>query len=148
MLGHKKPGGTLSAAVTLVSRGTEIVGDIHFHGFLEVEGCVRGNVVAGAGATVRIVSKGLVEGDLRAPVIIINGEVRGNVHADTRLELAPLARVQGDVSYALVEMAEGAEVNGRMVHLEPRAECGDGQGNNVTELRSHARREGGDAKVD
>jgi len=50
------------------------------------------------------------------PHAIINGQVQGDIHVAERLELAPQARVAGDVSYNTLEMAAGAQVNGRMAH--------------------------------
>ncbi|MEM0955836.1 MAG: polymer-forming cytoskeletal protein [Pseudomonadota bacterium] len=119
MLGNKEKGGfAASNATTLVSRDTEIVGDIHFNGNLDIEGTVRGNIIATAGkdAVVRVVDKGLVEGEIHAPSVIINGTVTGDVHSSKHLELASKARVKGSVHYALVEMAIGAEVNGSLTH--------------------------------
>lgn len=120
MLGSKKPRSRISGATTLVSRDTEVVGDIHFSGTLDIEGLVRGNVIAqpGKDALVRVVDAGSVEGEIRAPAIVINGRVDGDVHAARHLELAPKARVQGDVFYTLVEMAVGSEVNGRLMHID------------------------------
>jgi cytoskeletal protein CcmA (bactofilin family) len=75
----------------------------------------------GAAATITVAPRGVVEGELRAPVVIINGRVKGVVHAGERLELGPEARVEGDLHYAVVEMAAGAEVSGKLVHLAPPA---------------------------
>jgi cytoskeletal protein CcmA (bactofilin family) len=47
----------------------------------------------------------------------VNGEVKGDIHATERLELAGAARVEGNVHYQLLEMAAGARIDGRMVHL-------------------------------
>ena len=41
----------------------------------------------------------------------------GDVYANERVELAN-ARVSGTVYYRLLEMAMGAEVNGKLVHSE------------------------------
>jgi cytoskeletal protein CcmA (bactofilin family) len=118
MLGSKKsrsvPGGT-----TLVSSDTVIVGDVRFCGNLDVEGVVQGNIVADPDkeALLRVVGKGRVEGEIRVPSVIINGEVKGNVYATLHLELAPKSRVEGNVFYHTVEMAAGAEVNGSMTHM-------------------------------
>ncbi|WP_347136890.1 bactofilin family protein [Parahaliea mediterranea] len=103
-----------------MSRDTEVVGDIHFSGTLDIEGLVRGNIVAqpGKDALVRVVDAGSVEGEIRAPAIMINGRVDGDVHAARHLELASKARVHGDVFYTLVEMAVGSEVNGRLMHVD------------------------------
>ncbi len=120
MLGGKDGKSTFSSSnsTTLVSADTEIVGDIKFSGNLDIEGTVRGNIVAvdGKDAVVRVVDKGLVEGEIRAPSVIVNGAVTGDVHSSKHLELASKARVQGNVHYALVEMAIGAEVNGSLTH--------------------------------
>jgi cytoskeletal protein CcmA (bactofilin family) len=114
----------VTGGTTLVSRETTINGDLHFSGNLEIEGQVKGNVIAEPGkeAMVRIVAAGRVEGEIRAPMVMINGAVEGIVYATRHLELAPFARVIGDVYYSIIEMAAGAEVNGRLLHrLEQEA---------------------------
>lgn len=119
MLGTKEKGNFGgSGSTTLISRDTEIVGDVKFKGNLDIEGTVRGNIVAASGkdAVVRIVDKGLVEGEIRAPSVIINGVIVGDVYSSKHLELAAKARVQGNVHYTLVEIAIGAEVNGSLKH--------------------------------
>ncbi len=125
MLGTKKRSAThVSGKTTLVSSDTVIVGDIRFSGVLDIEGLVQGNIVAqeGKDALVRVVDKGRVEGEIRAPSVVINGAVQGNVYSTRHLELASKARVQGNVFYTLVEMAAGAEVNGSLAHMaEPDA---------------------------
>ncbi|MBB6188463.1 cytoskeletal protein CcmA (bactofilin family) [Rhodanobacter sp. MP7CTX1] len=45
---------------------------------------------------------------------MINGHVTGDVHISARLELAPQARIDGDLRYHTLEMAAGAQVNGRI----------------------------------
>lgn len=120
MLGSKKSkfGGT-----TLISQGTVIVGDIHFSGSLDIEGLVQGNIIAQSGkeASVRVVDKGRVEGEINAPTVIINGTVDGDVRSTKHLELASRGRVRGNVLYALLEMAAGSEVNGSLSHLDRAA---------------------------
>ena len=118
MLGSKRNGTTATGGTTLISRDTTVSGDINFSGNLEVEGEVKGNILSEQDqeAMVRIVESGRVEGEIRAPRVMINGTVEGSVHAAKHLELAPRARVVGDIHYNLVEMSAGAEVNGRLLH--------------------------------
>ncbi len=73
MLGNKKGSFGVSGTTTLVARDTTIIGDVHFSGSLEVEGVVQGNIIADSGkdALVRIVEKGRVEGEIRAPSVVI-----------------------------------------------------------------------------
>jgi cytoskeletal protein CcmA (bactofilin family) len=129
MLGRKKTVG-VSGGTTLISHETEIVGDVHFYGNLDVEGLVQGNIVAHTGkdAQLRIVGKGRVEGEIRVPNVIINGEVKGNVYATKHLELAPNSRVEGSVFYSMVEMAAGAEVNGSLTHMDEAEAATDNTG--------------------
>ena len=101
-------------------------GDVKFSGTLDVEGIIRGSVRAapGADALVRVIDKGLVEGDIHAPHVVINGAIVGNVYASEHLELASRARVEGNVHYKLVEMAIGAQVNGGLEHIPDGAVTG------------------------
>ncbi len=59
--------------------------------------------------------EGSVEGEIRAPNVVINGSVEGNVFGK-RVTLAAKAKVSGNVYYKLVEMQLGAMVDGQMIH--------------------------------
>ncbi|HWK54289.1 MAG TPA: polymer-forming cytoskeletal protein [Hyphomicrobiales bacterium] len=113
-----KPGFAVANFTTLISRGTEVVGDVRFKGALEIEGKVFGNLYADdAQAQVRVCESGLVRGEIHVPRVVINGAVEGNVHSSNHVELAAKARVSGDVFYRLVEVVMGAELNGAMHHV-------------------------------
>jgi Integral membrane protein CcmA involved in cell shape determination len=112
-----------TGSITLISRATTLTGDIRFSGSLEIEGTIHGNIHAdGENAQVRVCETGLVQGEIHAPRVIINGRVEGDVHVAGHLELAAKARVVGDVYYELIEMVMGAEVNGVLHHV-PKAEA-------------------------
>ncbi len=129
MWGSKKSSLGTSGGTTLIAEGTRLVGDIYFRGTLEVEGLLQGSIIAEVekGALVRIVGKGRVEGEIRAPNIMINGLVEGDVHSSGQLELAPRSRVNGNVYYHSVEMSAGAEVNGSMTHVSADDSSESGQ---------------------
>ncbi len=103
---------------SLIGQHTRIVGDIHFSGGLHVDGTIQGNVIAEDmdSSVLTLSDRGTIEGEVRVPYIVLNGLVRGDVHASQHAELAPNAKVDGDVHYALIEMAMGASVNGKLVH--------------------------------
>lgn len=103
---------------TLISRGTKVVGDLHFTGDLQIEGTVVGNIVADNGNDAKLVvaEKGSVEGEIRVPMVIINGNVNGNVYSTKHVELAAKATVEGNVHYQLIEMIKGSQVNGSLVY--------------------------------
>lgn len=106
---------------TLISKSAEINGDLHFSGTLEIEGKIRGNIYADpeVPAEVRIRESGLVQGEIKAPSIIVNGLVEGDVYSSEHIELAAKARVVGNVYYHLIEMVMGSEVNGSLFHRTP-----------------------------
>lgn len=107
---------------TLVGQHTEIQGDIRFSGGLHIDGTVKGNVIAenDGRSMVSLSECGTIEGELNVPYVVLNGVVIGDVHSSEHVELASKARITGNVYYNLIEMAIGAEVNGKLVHsLEP-----------------------------
>lgn len=105
---------------TLVGPRAVIRGDINFSGGLYVEGTIYGKVVAddGSAAVLTLSEDGRIEGEVRAPVVVISGTMTGDVHASERVELAANARVQGNIHYKVVEMAAGAMITGRLIHAE------------------------------
>jgi cytoskeletal protein CcmA (bactofilin family) len=119
MFGKKETSATFSeGSTTLVSKNTEIVGEINFSGNLMIEGKVTGNVYVSSGsdAHARVLEKGIVVGEIRVPSIVINGTVNGDVYSDKHVELAAKAIVNGNVHYNLIEMVKGAQVNGNLVY--------------------------------
>src|SRR5262249_47228698 len=78
----------------------------------------KGNVDApgDSGSTLSISEGGIVEGSVAVPNVILNGVVKGDILAHDRIELGATARVDGNVYYGLIEMAIGAEINGKLVH--------------------------------
>lgn len=103
---------------TLVGPNSEIHGDIRFSGRCHVDGVVKGSVAADpeSASALSIAEDGSVEGGVTVPHVLLNGLVRGDVIASQRVELGPTARVIGNVYYNLIEMAIGAEINGKLVH--------------------------------
>ena len=116
MLGRKQRRHTV--VDTLVGANTRISGDLHFSGGCHVDGTVNGSVTADpeSKSALSISEGGNVDGGVTVPYVVLNGIVRGDVFANQRVELGPTARVIGNVYYNLIEMAIGAEINGKLVH--------------------------------
>jgi len=102
---------------TLIAAGAMIEGNIRFRGTLEIEGEVVGCIMADGDehAMIRILESGRVVGDVRSPMIVVNGTVNGNIYSSDHIELAAKAAVTGDVHYNLIEMVKGSHVNGSLV---------------------------------
>jgi cytoskeletal protein CcmA (bactofilin family) len=104
---------------SLIGANTKMVGDVHFSGGLHIDGTVKGNVIAeGDESLVTTSEKARIEGNVHVHNIVLSGEVIGDVYALKHIELAPNARVTGNVYYNLIEMAGGAEVNGSLIHYD------------------------------
>jgi cytoskeletal protein CcmA (bactofilin family) len=103
---------------TLLGRGTQVSGDVVFTGGFHLDGKVTGNVRAeqGAGSILIVSEHGCIEGSVEVAHVVLNGTVKGDIIARDRVELGPKARVNGNVYYGVIEMAIGAEINGKLVH--------------------------------
>jgi cytoskeletal protein CcmA (bactofilin family) len=105
---------------TLVGKHSRIVGDILYTGGVHIEGEVEGNLMAEEvdKGFVVVSESGMVKGEIRGPTIIVYGTVNGDVYATGTIELSAGAKINGSVYYNLLEMANGAEVNGNLVHQQ------------------------------
>lgn len=119
MIGRDKKASSEQGGQTLISPNAQVNGDVIFNGGLHVQGKVVGNVAADEqGGRLVIGSTGAVEGEINVPRVIINGRVKGDVHAGEHLELAEKAVIEGNVYYTMIEMVMGARVNGKLVREE------------------------------
>ena len=102
---------------TLIGKSSSVQGDIEFTGGLHLDGRVTGSVrcTPGAGGTLSISESGIVEGSVEVPSVVLNGVVRGDILARERVVLGALAKVLGNVSYGAIEMALGAQINGKLI---------------------------------
>jgi cytoskeletal protein CcmA (bactofilin family) len=116
MFGKKTP----PPIKSLIAQGTRIEGDLRFSEGLRIDGEVIGKISAQAEQpSILVISEAaLVTGEVQADHIVINGTVRGPVHARELLELQPRARIEGDVSYRALEMHQGATISGQLKPLE------------------------------
>ena len=103
---------------TLVGSNSKFYGDLHYTGGCHIDGTVKGNVTADpdTDSALSISDIGQVDGGVTVPYVILNGIVKGDVFASQRVELGATARVIGNVYYNLIQMAEGAEINGKLIH--------------------------------
>jgi cytoskeletal protein CcmA (bactofilin family) len=102
----------------LIGEGMQLRGELRFADGLRIDGEVFGDVLAADGPSILVVSENArVHGRVVAAHVIINGEVRGPVTSSQLLELQPKARITGDVRYELLEMHQGAWIDGELSPL-------------------------------
>jgi cytoskeletal protein CcmA (bactofilin family) len=112
MFNKKKP----PPIKSLIAQGTRIDGNVLFHDGLRVDGEVVGDIRASSDQSSMLVisEHAHVTGQIFADHVIINGSVKGPVNALDLLELQPKARIEGDVSYKVLEMHQGATISGQL----------------------------------
>jgi len=105
---------------TLVGEGTVIHGEVRFSEGLRIDGEVQGDVVAiGEGPSILVISENArVTGKVHGGHLIINGSVNGPVYSTELLELQPKAAIVGDVRYEVLEMHQGATIDGELKPLK------------------------------
>ncbi|MBG9389628.1 bactofilin family protein [Caenimonas aquaedulcis] len=105
---------------SLIAQGSRIDGNLQFTEGLRIDGEVVGDIRASDDqSSILVISEAaVVQGQIQADHVIINGTVRGPVHAKDLLELQPNARIEGDVYYRALEMHKGAIISGQLRPLE------------------------------
>jgi cytoskeletal protein CcmA (bactofilin family) len=101
---------------SLIAEGSSIAGNISFADGLRIDGEVIGDIRAKEGQlSLLVISESArVQGAVAADHIIINGAIKGPVHAQHMLELQPKACIEGDVQYTALEMHQGALITGQL----------------------------------
>jgi len=126
-----KPASGSSDLTAFIDEGSEIEGKYTFHGTVMLNGKFSGEI--SSGDTLIIGEKGIVNATVRAGVVLISGEVIGNVFATERVELRGTARVYGDVEAPVVVVEEGVLFEGRCKNTKTRsADLGSADGNELS----------------
>src|SRR5271154_5557168 len=102
---------------TVIGEGAEVRGTLVVSGAVYVNGHVKGNVESDGMITVG--DKGEVEGDLKAPFVVVGGKLRGNVDASVKVDLLNTAMVGGDIRSPKLAVAEGAMFEGNCEMIKP-----------------------------
>ena len=62
-------------------------------------------------STLSVSETGSIEGAVQVPNVMLNGTVKGDIHARERVVLGATARVEGNVYYGIIEMTLGAQIS-------------------------------------
>ena len=94
-----------------IDEASEIDGKYTFSGTVMLNGKFKGEICSND--TLIIGEKAVVKASIRAGVVLISGEVVGNVLGTERVELRGSARVFGDVEAPVVVVEEGVLFEGQ-----------------------------------
>jgi cytoskeletal protein CcmA (bactofilin family) len=102
---------------TLIGAATKIQGRMVVNKSIRLDGIIEGSIESSTDnqVTVAIGHTGLVNGDVRAHRVLVNGQVDGNIYAREKCELHETSKVKGDIHYGLLGIEHGAEILGLMV---------------------------------
>ena len=100
---------------SIIGGQSEVTGDLNVKGTLQVDGLVKGQIKADC---VLLTESSRIKGDIIAHKIIVSGRVEGNLKAEEALEILPKGKVIGDVFTNKISVAEGGELNGKVVMSE------------------------------
>jgi len=103
--------GKTTGTTSLLSKKVKIEGDIQGDEDLRVEGHFKGTIKV-AGDFV-IGQSGVVEADVEADNIVIQGQITGNVLARKQLEIQSSGQLLGDCKAKSIDIREGALFEGR-----------------------------------
>lgn len=103
-----------------IDETSQIEGKYSFTGTVMLNGRFAGEITSSD--TLIIGEKGVVHATIRAGIVLVSGEVVGNIHGGERVELRGSARVYGDVEAPTVVVEEGVVFEGNCRMRKPRAE--------------------------
>ncbi len=104
-------------STSLLSKNVKIDGEIEGPENLHVEGYIKGSIKLSG--DVFVGNTGIVQADVEAKNIVIQGEVTGNVLAHQQLEIHPTGKLIGNCSAASIDIKEGAVFEGRSNMIKP-----------------------------
>ena len=102
---------------TVLSSDIEFSGTLVFDKPFMIKGKVSGKIAATG--DLLIAEGAVVEAQVRAPVVIICGSVRGNVSATKRVEVKASGKLVGDIIAPEILMETGCTFNGACVMSSP-----------------------------
>src|SRR5262245_12736207 len=119
-----------------IDEASEIEGKYTFSGTVMLNGRFSGEICSND--TLIIGEKGVVNATIRAGVVLVSGEVVGNIMGGERVELRGNARVTGDVEAPVVVLEEGVIYHGHCRMTKP---CGpDGSSRDLADAGSKRER--------
>ncbi len=89
-------------------KNTKIEGTLKFSGSFQIDGHFNGKI--DSNSVLIIGENGKVESDIKIGIIIVNGEVKGNINAKERVEINSKGRVVGTITTPSLIVKDGANL--------------------------------------
>lgn len=99
--------------INLVTEGTELEGSVCFDGFTRFHGHIRGNLKGQIGSELILGESGVVEGTVEGDTVIVDGFVRGNIRASSKVIISETGRMVGNIEAPNIAIRFGAFFEGK-----------------------------------
>jgi cytoskeletal protein CcmA (bactofilin family) len=99
------------AKESLIAGDLTIEGKIEGSGHVRIAGRFKGDVNVQGNVTIE--QGAHVTGQVTAATVVVSGEVHGNIHATSRVELLESGVINGDVKAAVLTVAAGSRMRGQ-----------------------------------
>jgi cytoskeletal protein CcmA (bactofilin family) len=100
-----------AASTSLLSKSVNFEGEIQGNENLHIDGHIKGSIKLDG--DVLVGSSGIVEAEIEANNVVIQGQVTGNIIARQQLEIQPSGKLMGDCTARSIDIKEGALFEGR-----------------------------------
>ncbi len=113
MFGSSKVEKKMGRIETVIGHESVVTGTVSTKGSLKVDGVINGGI--DQADSVIVGDNGKIMGDITAQMVIVSGEIVGNVHSYISIELMEDAKVKGDIKTTQISINEGPFFEGNVV---------------------------------
>jgi cytoskeletal protein CcmA (bactofilin family) len=106
------PSGGVGALTAFIDQGSEFSGKLSFKDTVRIDGRFEGEI--SSENTLIVGETGAVTATIRSQVVVISGEVHGEINAGGQVVLHKTARVDGNIHTARLVVEDGAVFTGRI----------------------------------
>lgn len=99
--------------INLVAEGTRLEGKVSFDQTSRVQGIIHGEIHAQRGSTLILGETSLIEGKITADTLLIEGFVKAEIQAQTRVVITRTGRVIGKIRTPSLKIEFGAHFEGQ-----------------------------------
>ena len=110
------------AVTGVIDQGCEFEGKLCFQGTVRINGAFRGQIFTPD--TLVVGEDARVNGEIEAGIVIISGEVNGNIRAKKRVEIHKPGVFRGDIFTPSLKVDEGVIFEGRSKMVQTPKDAG------------------------
>ena len=108
-----RPDEITESRINIIGEGCRLEGEVLFDQMTRVHGVVKGKIRARDGSVLILGETALVEGEIQADTLIVDGFVQGNIVARTLVVVSRTGRVVGNISSPSLKLEFGSFFEGR-----------------------------------